>query len=108
MLLPGGLSSTAAASLAGVGVLALLGDRVPSELKVLLLGLAIVDDIGAILVIALFYTESVELGWLAGGLAILAGMVLLNRSHVRYLPLYVVLGTVVLTLTKREPNLGVW
>jgi Na+:H+ antiporter, NhaA family len=78
-----------------VGVLALLGDRVPSELKVLLLGLAIVDDIGAILVIALFYTESVELGWLAAGLAILAGMVLLNRSQVRYLPLYVMLGMAV-------------
>ena len=78
-----------------VGVLALLGDRVPSELKVLLLGLAIVDDIGAILVIALFYTASVELGWLAAGLAILVAMVLLNRSHVRYMPLYVLLGTVV-------------
>ena len=78
-----------------VGVLALLGDRVPGELKVLLLGLAIVDDIGAILVIALFYTESVELAWLAGGIAILAAMVLLGRWHVRYLPLYVVLGTVV-------------
>ncbi len=78
-----------------VGVLALLGDRVPSELKVLLLGLAIVDDIGAILVIALFYTESVQLGWLAGGVAILVAMVLLDRARVRYLPVYVVLGIAV-------------
>ena len=75
-----------------VGVLALLGDRVPSELKVLLLGLAIVDDIGAIVVIALFYTASVQLGWLAAGVAILAAMVLLDRARVRYLPVYVVLG----------------
>src|SRR3546814_11017053 len=43
-----------------VGVLTLLGDRVPSPLKVFLLGLAIADDIGSIIVIAIFYTRSVD------------------------------------------------
>ncbi|MBA3984454.1 MAG: Na+/H+ antiporter NhaA, partial [Acidimicrobiia bacterium] len=47
-----------------VGVMALLGDRVPSPLKVFLLTLAIVDDIGAIAVIAIFYSEGLSFGWL--------------------------------------------
>ena len=56
-----------------VGVLALLGDRVPNAVRVLLLAFAIVDDIGAILVIAIFYTTN--LSWIALGLA--AGLLLL-------------------------------
>jgi Na+:H+ antiporter, NhaA family len=75
-----------------VGVFALLGSRVPAELKVLLLALAIVDDVGAIIVIAAFYSEGIEGQWLAaaaGGLLLVA---VLRRAKVRYLPVYVVIG----------------
>ena len=75
-----------------VGVLALLGSRVPSGLKVFLLSLAIVDDIGAILVIAVFYSHGFQLGWLIGALVLLAGIVVLRRLKVTWTPLYVLVG----------------
>ena len=55
-----------------VGVLSLVGKRVPLSLRVFLLALAIVDDLGAIAVIAVFYTESLALGWLAVAVALFA------------------------------------
>lgn len=76
-----------------VGVLALLGNRVPAELKVLLLGLAIVDDIGAIIVIAAFYSDSLDAQWLALAAAGLLLVVILRQARVRYLPVYVALGS---------------
>ena len=75
-----------------LGVLALLGHRVPAELKVMLLGLAIVDDVGAILVIAIFYANDLDGRWLAAALGGLAVVVVLRRARVRYLPVYAVLG----------------
>ena len=76
------------------GVVSLLGNRVSTPLKVFLLTLAIVDDIGAILVIALFYTSSLEPGWLfLGGIAII-GVIAMARARIRYAPLYVALGVV--------------
>jgi len=75
-----------------VGVLALLGDRVPASGKVLLLALAIVDDIGAIVVIAVVYSDALALGWLAAAIVGLLVMVALRRARVWYLPVYVVLG----------------
>jgi NhaA family Na+:H+ antiporter len=75
-----------------LGVLALLGSRVPAELKVLLLGLAIVDDIGAIVVIAAFYSDGIDWQWAATALAGLGLVVALKRVKVRYIPVYAVLG----------------
>ena len=75
-----------------VGVVALLGRRVPSALKIFLLTLAIVDDIGAILVIAIFYTSNLSVGWLALALGTLALMYVMRRFRVWYIPLYWVVG----------------
>jgi NhaA family Na+:H+ antiporter len=75
-----------------VGVLALLGDHIPAELKVLLLALAIVDDIGAIIVIAAFYSDGLQGDWLAASGAGLLLVAVLRRAGVRYLPVYAVLG----------------
>ena len=76
-----------------VGVLTLLGNRVPSRLKVFLLTLAIVDDLGAILVIAVFYTSSLNTTALAAAGAILGGMVVLRLLGVWWMPMYVLAGS---------------
>ncbi len=78
-----------------VGVLALLGRGLPSSLRVFLLSLAIVDDIGAILVIALFYTSNIHLGWLAVALAGIALTIGLRRVKVWWTPAYAVVGVLV-------------
>jgi Na+:H+ antiporter, NhaA family len=65
-----------------VGVLALLRDRAPSGLKLFLLTLAIVDDIGAILVIAIFYSDGIALAWMAGAVAIVLAILLMQRLRV--------------------------
>ena len=82
-----------------VGVLALLGDRVPSGAKLLLLSVAIVDDIIAITVIALFYAESVSMSWLAGAVAGLAVVVVMRRLGVDAIWPYVLVGVVVWVAT---------
>lgn len=75
-----------------VGVLGLLGRRIPSAARLFLLTLAIVDDIGAIIVIAAFYTEDLHLEWLALALVLLAVMVALRALRVWALWVYAVLG----------------
>jgi len=77
-----------------VGVLALVGKRVPPSLRLLLLTVAIVDDLGAVAIIALAYTPSLAPGWLAAAAAILAAMVLLGRRGVDLWWPYVLLGGV--------------
>lgn len=80
-----------------VGILALLGERVPRNLVVFLMALAIADDLGAVLVIALFYTHELDWGALAGAGAVAAVLALLNVGGVRH-PLPYVLGGAVLWL----------
>jgi len=77
-----------------LGVLALLGSRVPAGLKVLLLALAIVDDIGAIIVIGLFYAGDVDLVPIGIAVASLAGAFVLRYLGVWYIPVYFALGIV--------------
>jgi NhaA family Na+:H+ antiporter len=79
-----------------VGVLALFGSRVPAGLKLLLLSVAIVDDIGAILVIAVVYSAGLAWGPLAGAAGLLAVIAVLHRVGVVWWPLHGLLG------------LGVW
>jgi NhaA family Na+:H+ antiporter len=78
-----------------VGVLALLTDRIPSGLKVFLLSIAIADDVGAILVIALVYSDGIEVGWLVAAVALLVLVVLLRELKVYWTPIYVVVGAAV-------------
>ena len=75
-----------------LGILALLGARVVPGLKVFLTALAIADDLGAVLVIALFYTPSLSLAALVVAAVLLAGIVAASRRGIRSTPLYVLLG----------------
>ena len=75
-----------------LGVVALLGSRVPAAVKVLLLTLAIGDDIGAIVVIAVFYTERVEFRFVLAAAVIAAVVAVMHRARVVYPPLIAVAG----------------
>jgi Na+:H+ antiporter, NhaA family len=75
-----------------VGVLALVGPRCPPTMKVLLLSIAIVDDIGAIIVIAFFYTNQIHPEWLLAASAFAIVIALLRTARVWWTPVYVVVG----------------
>jgi Na+:H+ antiporter, NhaA family len=75
-----------------VGVLTLLGRRVAPALRVLLLALAVIDDIGAILVIAIFYSSGISLAWLGGGALATGGVLAMRALGVRSPALYLVPG----------------
>ena len=75
-----------------IGVLALLGPRVPLALKVFLVALAIVDDIGAVLVIAFFYTSTISWTVLATGGLVLGALIVCNEAGVRHPAAYAALG----------------
>lgn len=75
-----------------LGILYLLGDRVPLALKVFLTALAIVDDLGAVIVIAVFYTEQISMHFLFLGLLFALFMYLGNRLGVRSVLFYAILG----------------
>ena len=77
-----------------VALIAMLGARVPIELRIFLTAAAIVDDIGAIIVVAIFYSSKIDFAWLALAVIVFGGLFALNRTGVyRALP-YMVLGAV--------------
>ncbi len=77
-----------------LGVLALLGPRVPSSLKIFLTAIAIMDDLAAIVIIALFYTAQVHLLFLAGAGAVIGALLALNRLRVMVLWPYLIGGVI--------------
>jgi NhaA family Na+:H+ antiporter len=77
-----------------LGVLALLGTRAPMGLKVFLTALAIADDIGAILVIAIFYSQGTNPAWLAAALIPLALLILMNRAGIDEPIYYLIVASV--------------
>jgi Na+:H+ antiporter, NhaA family len=82
-----------------VGILALLGDRVSAGIKLLVLAIAVVDDIIAIAVIALFYSEEIAAGWLAIAVALLALVYAMRRAGAERIWMYVPVGIAVWVAT---------
>ncbi|RUX20307.1 Na+/H+ antiporter NhaA [Mesorhizobium sp. M2A.F.Ca.ET.042.01.1.1] len=85
-----------------LGVLSLLGSRVPASLKVFLTALAIIDDLGAVIIIALFYTSGLSLAYLAAAFAVIALLVVLNRMRAMRLWPYLLLGVVLWVLVLKS------
>jgi NhaA family Na+:H+ antiporter len=82
-----------------LGALALLGTRVPPALKVFVVAFAVIDDLGAIILIALFYSGDLSITYLVGGLAVWGVLLLLNRyGRVHSLPIYLIGGVVMWVL----------
>ncbi|WP_162051357.1 Na+/H+ antiporter NhaA [Pontibacter pamirensis] len=81
-----------------LGILTLLGNRVPISLKLFLVAFAIVDDIGAVLVIALFYTAEVDFVFLFGAFLVFGFLLVLSALRVRMVWLYILLGMVMWVL----------
>ncbi len=75
-----------------VGVLYMVGDKVPPSFKIFLLALAIFDDLGAVIVIALFYTSSISWGFLLTGLCFALCMWMAKRFHVQNVVFYAIVG----------------
>ncbi len=75
-----------------LGILSLMGKRIPMALKVLLMALAIIDDLGAVVAIAIFYTDHIDLFYLGIAGGIFALLILMNLFKVRWLPFYFLLG----------------
>ncbi|EKO3463158.1 Na+/H+ antiporter NhaA [Vibrio fluvialis] len=77
-----------------LGIMALLGKRVPVSLKVFLLALAIIDDLGVVVIIALFYTSDLSTIALTVGFIMTAVLFMLNAKHVTKLSAYLIVGLI--------------
>lgn len=77
-----------------VGLLTLIGSRVPESLKIFLLALAVIDDIGAILIIALVYSDGIKVNWLFSSVLVIAFTYLMKRVNVKATFSYVLIGAV--------------
>jgi len=77
-----------------IGILSLLGNRVPTSLKIFLTALAVMDDLGAIIVIAIFYTTTIAFVNLIIALSVFGGLLILNRLKVHNLIPYIIGGVV--------------
>ncbi|MEK9731849.1 MAG: Na+/H+ antiporter NhaA [Pelagibacteraceae bacterium] len=75
-----------------IGILSLLGSRVPLSLKVFLVALAIIDDMGAVIIIALFYTTKLNITYLTLMFICFAILIIFNRLNVRYFSAYLIVG----------------
>ena len=85
-----------------LGVLSLLGKRVPISLKIFLTALAIIDDLGAIVIIAFFYSGNVEVYYLLLMLAVVLVLVILNKFHIRSFIPYLFLGILLWEFTHQS------
>ncbi|MEO7315672.1 MAG: Na+/H+ antiporter NhaA [Ginsengibacter sp.] len=75
-----------------IGVLSLLGNKVPSSLKIFLMAIAVIDDLGAIIVIALFYTSDLSLLHFLIVIGLFGGLLILNKLKIKHLSVYLILG----------------
>ena len=90
---PGGWGVPVATDIAlAVGLLAMLGSLVPESLRSFLLGIAVIDDIVAILIVAFVYSSGIKFSWLAMGLAVVLAVVILQKVNVSSVVAYLVLG----------------
>lgn len=85
-----------------LGVISLLGSRVPASLKIFLAALAIIDDLGAVIIIAIFYSDGISLPDLLGAFLVLGLLLALNRRGVLQLWPYLVLGVILWVLVYRS------
>lgn len=85
-----------------LGVMLLLGRFVSPRLKLFLVALAVVDDLFAIIIIALFYTHSISFGYLGAALLLVCALGLCNRLGVRALPIYLLLGVILWLLVYKS------
>ncbi len=85
-----------------IGILALLGNRIPASLKVFLVALAVMDDLAAIVVIAVFYTAELSVAYLGGALGVAAVLAVANRLGIKTLFVYLIGGALLWYLMLRS------